>query len=109
MHSGNQVRPSPTVLSTVDAGLGIALDTCSEISIGRIGFLKNVRLVRKPVFVEGLGGIRVFDTVGDLLLAGNHYVTVFAVKKGEKNQLQDVSCTPGFSRPLGYSSPREQP
>jgi hypothetical protein len=30
-------------------------DTCSEISIGQKGILKNVRLVKDEVFIEGLG------------------------------------------------------
>ncbi len=33
--------------------------------------------------MEGIGGICVFDKIGDLLLAGNRAVTVFAVDKGD--------------------------
>ncbi len=77
------VGPSPTVLYSVDFGLVIALDTCGEIYIGQTSLLNNVRLVQKPVFVEGIGGICAFGIVGDFLLAGNHQATVFAVEKGD--------------------------
>ncbi len=33
--------------------------------------------------MEGIGGICVFDKVGDLLLAGNRFVTIWAVEKGD--------------------------
>jgi hypothetical protein len=72
-----------TVLSSVNAGLRIALDTGSEISIGGIDLLENVRLVRKPVFVEGIGDICIFDKIGDLPLAESHRVTVLAVERGD--------------------------
>jgi hypothetical protein len=93
------VRPSSQVLYSVDSGMVIALDTGSEISIGQIGHLKNIRLVRKPVFVEGIGGICVFDKIGDLLLAGNRAVTVFAVDKGD--------LPPDFHALLGTSHLQE--
>ncbi len=37
----------------------------------------------KIVILTGIGGICVFDKIGDLLLAGNRAVTVFAVDKGD--------------------------
>jgi hypothetical protein len=80
---GSFSKHSLNVLYSVDSGLCVALDTGSEISIGQIDFLQNVRLVRKPVFVEGIGGTCVFYKVGDLLLAGNCLFTVFAVEKGD--------------------------
>jgi hypothetical protein len=69
--SGRAVaRPPSQVLYSVDSDLVIALDTGSEISIGQIGFLKYIRLVRKPVFVEGIlvGGICVFGKMALLSL-----------------------------------------
>ena len=47
-------------------GLKIALDTCSEVSIGQIEFLKNVRLAKEAVFVQGVGGTCLFDMEGEL-------------------------------------------
>jgi hypothetical protein len=58
----------------------IALDTGSEISIGQKEFLKNVRLVDEEVLVESLGGIRQLYLEGEILLAGNVEITVFAVE-----------------------------
>ncbi len=78
-----RLGPTSQVLHSVDSGLTIALDTGSEASIGQIGLLENVRLVLEPVCVEGIGGMRVFDKIGDLLLAGNHRITVFAGEKGD--------------------------
>jgi hypothetical protein len=48
------------LLFVTDAGRIIALDTCSDVSIGRIDSLKNVRLAQKTVCVEGIGGMRVW-------------------------------------------------
>jgi hypothetical protein len=78
-----RLGPASQVLSSVDSGLVISLDTGSEIPIGRIDLLENIRLVRKPVFVEGIGGMCIFDKIGDLLLAGSHRVTVLAVERGD--------------------------
>ncbi len=61
-------------------GLKIALDTCSEVSIGQIEFLQNVRLAKEAVLVEGVGGMCLFDMEGDFSLGDNGSVTVFAVK-----------------------------
>ena len=58
-----RLGPTSQVLHSVDSGLTIALDTGSEVSIGQIGLLENVRLVREPVCVEGIGGMRVFDKI----------------------------------------------
>jgi hypothetical protein len=67
----------------VDSGRFIALDTASEVSIGRMDILRNVRLVKNRVLVEGIGGMQNFELEGDLLLAGGLQVTVFAGKKGD--------------------------
>jgi hypothetical protein len=39
----------------------IVLDTASDISIGRMSFLRNVRLAETSAFVEGVGGKTFFD------------------------------------------------
>jgi hypothetical protein len=70
------------LLFAVDLGRRISLDTASEVSIGQIDILKNVRLAENPVFVEGIGGTQHFCLEGDLLLAGGLLLTVFAGKKG---------------------------
>jgi hypothetical protein len=64
-----------------DGGLRIALDTCSEISIGRKKKLKNLRLVENPIFVQGIGGMLPLEVEGDFLLAGKIKITVFCVRK----------------------------
>ena len=74
---------SSSLLFARDSDHLIALDTCSDVSIGQIEFLKNVRLVEKGILVEGCGGRMLFEMEGELSLAGNLEVTVFAVKKGD--------------------------
>ncbi len=60
-----------------DGALRIALDTCSEISIGRKKNLKNIRLVENPFFVQGIGGMLPLEVEGDFLLAVKTKITVF--------------------------------
>jgi hypothetical protein len=40
-------------------GKRIVLDTGSEVSIGRLDFLQNIRLARTTTFVEGVGGKKI--------------------------------------------------
>ncbi len=61
-------------------GKKIVLDTASEVSIGRIQFLKNVRLAKTSAFVERVGGKIFFDLEGDLPLDEKTHITVFAVE-----------------------------
>ena len=61
-----------------DAGRNIALDTCSEISIGRKELLSHLRLAEKAIFLEGIGGRVFLAEEGDFLLADNKTkITVF--------------------------------
>jgi hypothetical protein len=80
-------RTAPEFVSSLlfarDSNLVLALDTCSDVSIGRIEFLQNVRLVKKTILVEGCGGRLLFEMEGELSLAGNLEITVFAVEKGD--------------------------
>jgi hypothetical protein len=71
------------LLFAVDLDHLISLDTASEVSIGVIDILNNVRLAKNPVFVEGIGGTQHFCFEGELLLAGGLQLTVFAGKKGD--------------------------
>ncbi len=64
-------QTSAKLLMVVDAGRNIALDTCSEISIGRKKFLSNLRLAERAVFIEGVGGRVFLEEEGDFLLADN--------------------------------------
>jgi hypothetical protein len=64
-------------------GLVLALDTCSEVSIGRKDLLKGLRLAREPICLEGIGGTRCFCLEGDLSLGENRQVTVFAAEVGD--------------------------
>ncbi len=58
------IETTPTLSSyllfATDSGRRIALDTCSDISIGHKKILKNLRLVKQAVFVEGVGGTCLF-------------------------------------------------
>jgi hypothetical protein len=63
------LEPSSKVLFVTDAGRSIALDTCSEISIGRKIFLLNLRLAEKSIWIEGVGGMVLLEEEGDILLA----------------------------------------
>jgi hypothetical protein len=72
-----------SLLFARDSNLVLALDTCSDVSIGRIEFLKDVRLVKKTILVEGCGGRLLFEMEGELSLVGNLEITVFAVEKGD--------------------------
>jgi hypothetical protein len=45
-------------------GKRIVLDTGSEVSIGRLDFLQNIRLAQTTTFVEGVGGKNSFDLEG---------------------------------------------
>jgi hypothetical protein len=76
-------KPSSSLLMVVDAGLNIALDTCSEISIGSKRVLINLRLAEKAIFIEGVGGLLFLEEEGDFLLADNNKITVFVV--GQSN------------------------
>jgi hypothetical protein len=76
-------NPSPKLLFAVDSDHLLALDTASEVSIGRIDILQNVRLVQNPVLVEGIGGMHSFEWEGELLLAGGSQLTVFAGTKAD--------------------------
>ena len=77
-------EPSSKVLFVADAGRSIALDTCSEISIGRRDILLNLRLAEKPIFIEGVGGTIFLEEEGDILLDDNKIkTTVFSV--GQSN------------------------
>jgi hypothetical protein len=80
-------RTAPRFVSSLllarDAHLVLALDTCSDVSIGQIEFLENVRLVEKGILVEGCGGRILFEMEGELSLVGKLEITVFAVKKGD--------------------------
>ena len=58
------------LLFAVDLDHFISLDTANEVSIGLFDILKNVRLAKNPVLVEGLGGTQHFGLEGELLLAG---------------------------------------
>ncbi len=71
------------LLFVTDAGRIIALDTCSEVSIGLIDSLKNIRLAQKPVCVEGIGGMRVLELEGEFSLVDNSEITLFCVDKGD--------------------------
>jgi hypothetical protein len=71
------------LLFAQDAGRRIALDTCSDISIGRFDVLKNVRFVQNTILVEGVGGKCLFDLEGEFSLDGTMEVTVFAVGPGD--------------------------
>jgi hypothetical protein len=62
-------------------GKRIVLDTASEVSIGRISFLKNVLLVETSAFVEGVGGKTFFDLEGDLPLDEKNSHHGFAVEE----------------------------
>ncbi len=66
-----------------DSGRVIALDTCSDVSIGRVDILKNVRLVQAAVLAEGCGGRHLFEMEGELSLVNDVEITVFAVNKGD--------------------------
>jgi hypothetical protein len=83
------------LLFVTDAGRIIALDTCSEVSIGLIDSLKNVRLTQKPVCVEGIGGMRVLELEGDFLLVENSEITLFCVEHSD--------LPPGTQALLGLS------
>ncbi len=67
----------------IDNGLFVALDTCSEVSIGLIHVLKDVRLARKPVCVEGIGGTIILEMEGSILLADKSEITLFCVDECE--------------------------
>jgi hypothetical protein len=64
-------QPSAELLIVTDAGRNIALDTCSEISIGWKKHLINLRLAEKAIFIEGVGGIVFLEEEGDILLDDN--------------------------------------
>jgi hypothetical protein len=83
------------LLFVTDAGRIIALDTCSEVSIGRIDSLKNVRLAQKPVCVEGIGGMRVLELEGEFSLVDNSEITLFCVEHSD--------LPPGTQALLGLS------
>ena len=74
------IEPPSLMLFAYEREMKIALDTGSEVSIGQKDFLKNIRLVNEEVFVESLGGIRQIFLEGEIVLAGNVEVTVFAVE-----------------------------
>jgi hypothetical protein len=59
------------------------LDTASDISIGRIEFLENIRLARKTTTVQGVGGEGVFEVEGDFSLDEKHFLTLFASAPSE--------------------------
>jgi hypothetical protein len=84
------------MLIVTDAGKGIALDTCSEISIGSIQVLKNIRLTQKAVCVEGIGGTKIMELEGDISLADKTEITLFCVDPEE--------LPPGTQVLLGLSS-----
>jgi hypothetical protein len=83
------------LLFVTDAGRIIALDTCSEVSIGRIESLKNVRLAQKPVCIEGIGGMRVLELEGDFSLVDNSEIALFCVEHSD--------LPPGTQALLGLS------
>ena len=74
---------SPTMLFARHEGLILALDTCSEVSIGRKDLLKGLRLAKEPICLEGIGGTRGFCLEGDFSLGENFQITVFGVEKGD--------------------------
>jgi hypothetical protein len=76
-------QPHTKLLIVLDAGRKIALDTCSEVSIGSFQFLKNIRLAKKAILIEGVGGMVLLREEGDVSLAGNRKITVFGV--GQSN------------------------
>ncbi len=59
-------EPFSDMLFAMESGRRISLETGSEISIGQIETLRNVRLVEEAVFVQGVGGICLFELEGDL-------------------------------------------
>ncbi len=69
------------LLLVSDAGRTIALDTCSEVSIGSFEVLQGVRLAENQVFIQGIGGTQFLEFEGDFLLANNRKITVFAVNR----------------------------
>ena len=75
------IEPPSLMLFAYEGEMKIALDTGSEISIGRKDLLKNIRLVNEEVFVESLGGMRQIFLEGEISLAGKVEITVFAVEE----------------------------
>jgi hypothetical protein len=59
------------------------LDTASDISIGRVEFLENIRLARKTTTVQGVGGEGVFEVEGEFSLDEKHFLTLFASAPSE--------------------------
>ena len=57
--------------------------TASDVSIGQIDFLENIRLARKTATVQGVGGEGVFEVEGDFSLDEKCFLTLFAVSRTE--------------------------
>ncbi len=71
------------LLVVTDSNHQIALDTCSEVSLGQSNVLSDLRLAQKRTFIEGIGGIKILEMEGDILLAGKRKITVFAVESSD--------------------------
>ena len=85
-----QQHPSSVLHVSSAHGL-IAIDTCSDVSIGETLSLSNVRGC-SPVSLHHLGGTTVLDTCGDVRI-NDRTLTVFAVSEKE--------LPPGFTMLLG--------
>jgi hypothetical protein len=68
-------------LLVTDSNRQIALDSGSEVSIGQSKHLIDLRIAKKQILVNSIGGIKFLEMEGDVLLAGKTKITVFAVEE----------------------------
>ncbi len=67
---------------TVRHGSGlIALDTCSDVSLAKRGFLRNVRKSLTPVSVESMEGMTYLEEEGELEISPSEQITVFVSER----------------------------